>query len=1249
MEEMNDFRVETVSDGAEKNDREWVTKLRYLRSFTAKIILSEERIKEYFAGLSNAILAYEKTRSSRSRSGDGFYRGRKQVARLAFSGKTLCLYLSVDPALYQKGKYKCVDVGKKKKYAAVPAKLKIKSNGAYRYALALLAKVEEERGTAIRKDPVELVSASQYPFEPFESLLARDLIRIILPKASKPSVPEEPVAPQGEQISSAKNAEWVEKLRYSRSFLAKLILSDVRIKEYYAAIATKLLSFDKVKSRLSWGGISFTCGRTPISKINFSGKTLCVYLAVDPAQYQKGRYKFKDAGNVKKYAQVPAKFKVKSDKALEFLIGVIDTMAKDKAFSPRVPAMLPISAKNFPTDTFDNLIARGLIRIINTQKKELRRNIGVGDGVPVASGESVSLAGESVPTVGEGVSVAGERVPVADETAPVAGEGVGEGTAEGVLGEGEKVPVADENAAAVGERIAEGTAEGVLSEGTVGEAAGEGIGEGATIKEGAVLSDEGKENVVVPDEGEKGAAVPGSTGERLVYISAGTDANGEDIMRAMSEASYKDTILTNKALVERHEEYDIILGFLKRKTADVKLVKRYIVKTIDEKWITAIEDCLDALDDCVRKPTHFIEETEELLPIERTKKVTPRSIRHLCEHTDLIAKATDDEIIPTHLLNIFRDDSMMTYENKFLNTLLRRLYLFVNDRYNQALRNGANERVSVLSVSDNFTDGPIRGRFSFTLELSEPHGENVRNAVQTKDLWKRVVKLRGIVGDYFKSELALNLGNTFILPPVIRTNAILKNPNMRQCLKLWEFIESYEDEGNGITMEEKEETLTNEHVDMLYQGIAEQYLVLRFNTAEDAAFLGGPQWDVGLPEQTQDKTVYGTKNFVPPETESNEEIIWAVEAAIAADLYLDRLTEEERIKREKEREELLKSELLEKQEQEKKEREKREEVAYAEAAVTEEEPAQEQTSESEEEEAEEERDEESESEEETQEEVAMKEGESFLPVVRYKKSFEAKLRLSAEETKEYYCEIYNKFMSKSAVRARESYSSVTFTVGRKTLAKVTVVGRTLRAYFALDPASLPEKFTVRDCSEIKKFAQTPAMIKIRSGRSYRVALTLVDMVCEGLEDSNKEFIHATASDYGTETVEKLVEMGLAQKYVAEAPSFQPAEEKKPKPDLSGAGGDALVPQKEAMSDKEVKLTLEKPKKEETEIRPIEPRREVAEGDALSIKPTTLEEMLAYESGKKMPTFGGPSTEKQEQKPTTEQKESFWSRLFKRKK
>ena len=74
--------------------------------------------------------------------------------------------------------------------------------------------------------------------------------------------------------------EWVGRLQYEKSFLAKLALADDNVRNYYAILATRYLSYDKVKSRTGWAGVSFSHRRNKLAMITINGKTLCLYLAI---------------------------------------------------------------------------------------------------------------------------------------------------------------------------------------------------------------------------------------------------------------------------------------------------------------------------------------------------------------------------------------------------------------------------------------------------------------------------------------------------------------------------------------------------------------------------------------------------------------------------------------------------------------------------------------------------------------------------------------------------------------------------------------------------------------------------------------------------------------------------------------------------------------------------------------------------------------------------------------------------------
>lgn len=295
---------------------------------------------------------------------------------------------------------------------------------------------------------------------------------------------------------------------------------------------------------------------------------------------------------------------------------------------------------------------------------------------------------------------------------------------------------------------------------------------------------------------------------------------------------YNDTVFFVDGIVNDYPVFPAILDMMREGNASIELKKKYMLRAIDETWVRIIEDTLPALDAIIRSPSRYIEEIEEVLPIELSRNISPRSLKHLSQHTNLISKIDGDEIVPSKLLNVFREETIQTYENKFVNTLINRLYIFVNRRYEIALKSGQDEKTTSLDLSQEFTHGDVKGKMHFRVEIAE-NAENTekveKNYTHTTDLWHRVERLNKICASYANSDFVQKMGKSYIRPPVMRTNAILKNKNLRQCLELWQFIESYENAGYSMLVQEDLEKVDEKYIKELYSTLALQYLIFRYN------------------------------------------------------------------------------------------------------------------------------------------------------------------------------------------------------------------------------------------------------------------------------------------------------------------------------------------------------------------------------------------------------------------------------------
>lgn len=296
---------------------------------------------------------------------------------------------------------------------------------------------------------------------------------------------------------------------------------------------------------------------------------------------------------------------------------------------------------------------------------------------------------------------------------------------------------------------------------------------------------------------------------------------------------YDDATFFIDSMMQEYDIFPTILRMMRDGSASLELKKRYILRAIDETWVNAIEDVLPALDVIIRNPSKYIEEREEVMPIELSRNISVRSLQHLSQHTNYISKVEGDKITPTKILNVFREETMQTYENKFINTLISRLYAFVNRRYEIALKAGQDEKTTSIEFKDNFYHGKAKVKMNFRIEIDEPATDEddrvERNYTHTTDLWRRVVKLNDVVTTYANSTFVQNMGRSYIRPPVMRTNAILKNKNLRQCLALWQFIESYDEAGYSMLVQESLENVDEAYIKELYSTLALQYLIFRYN------------------------------------------------------------------------------------------------------------------------------------------------------------------------------------------------------------------------------------------------------------------------------------------------------------------------------------------------------------------------------------------------------------------------------------
>ena len=148
--------------------------------------------------------------------------------------------------------------------------------------------------------------------------------------------------------------------------------------------------------------------------------------------------------------------------------------------------------------------------------------------------------------------------------------------------------------------------------------------------------------------------------------------------------------------------------------------------------------------------------------------------------------------------------------------------------------------------------------------------------------------------------------------------------------------------------------------------------------------------------------------------------------------------------------------------------------------------------------------------------------------VRYRTSFMSRLIQAEPPIQDYYTVVKNYILSYKGVKARTSWNFESFNKGRIQCAKLNVKGNAFQVYLGLDPNEYNvEKYHFVDVGDKPKLDKVPMMLKVKSDRSLKYVLELVDEVMSKNEITQGEIPN---EDYHLpyESTEALVDRDLVK-------------------------------------------------------------------------------------------------------------------------
>lgn len=224
----------------------------------------------------------------------------------------------------------------------------------------------------------------------------------------------------------------------------------------------------------------------------------------------------------------------------------------------------------------------------------------------------------------------------------------------------------------------------------------------------------------------------------------------------------------------------------------------------DPKWLQMIEDCIPELGEIIKNPRRNTKTVTDIVPIELAKKINAESVRHLASHTQYV-KSVDENgnVIPNKILNIGSDDDYMIYENKFIATLVKRLVIFIEKRYEFMTKFVPLKETDVLMhKSRAIIDGAIV-EIETKVKVTKSADKDVKGESTTNYI-KRIEKVRNYLLYYMSTPfMKLFKNERDITGQILQTNIIRKNVKYHKCYELYRYINAYT--GLGIDYKVKEE------------------------------------------------------------------------------------------------------------------------------------------------------------------------------------------------------------------------------------------------------------------------------------------------------------------------------------------------------------------------------------------------------------------------------------------------------------
>ena len=167
-----------------------------------------------------------------------------------------------------------------------------------------------------------------------------------------------------------------------------------------------------------------------------------------------------------------------------------------------------------------------------------------------------------------------------------------------------------------------------------------------------------------------------------------------------------------------------------------------------------MEDTIQYLDNILRNPNRFIVNEEDIVKIELARRVTVESIKHLSKNTNLIQdynKETGD-VRPSKILNINKEESFDTYENRFIYSLIKNMKFYIDRKNRNLITESSSKDDTKMEYNAKSSIGRENVDISMTIKSKKEEKKSNKND-DGMSIEERIEKLELQISDLCSSSV----------------------------------------------------------------------------------------------------------------------------------------------------------------------------------------------------------------------------------------------------------------------------------------------------------------------------------------------------------------------------------------------------------------------------------------------------------------------------------------------------------------